>query len=149
MKNTILLAAIICFVALSFSNSNAQTTQSIGKVFDKDLANAVFGKIYFSHPLSKGIMKKILADTTGLVYFNVAKNKFKIFNKNKKPLDSDTSQPVDGETYYVFSNDKIKELVDRSKDSTNVQLEMRGSHITLTSGDITLENSWICPPVCP
>lgn len=145
MKKTILLAVVVLLI--SFSNLSAQ--QSVGKVFDKQFADYAYGKVYFSFPLSEDAIKKILDDPTNYALFKVTKEKVQVFNADRKAL-----YPADGvvgkdEPCYVYSKDKIKELLDSSKQAGSITVEMRGSHITLSSGEFTLEMTCFCPPICP
>jgi len=149
MKKGILLTITIFLISFSYSNLSAQTSQSVGKLFDKQFADYAYGKVYFSFPISEDVIKKIMDDPTNYALFKVTKDGVKIFNADRKAINPADATVSADEPCYVYSKDKIKELLDTSKQAGSLTVEMRGSHTTLTSGEITLEMAWICPPVCP
>lgn len=149
MKKILLTAAIMIFVSLSYSGLNAQTKQSIGKIFDKEFADYAFGKVHFSYLIKKNVIKKIMDDTTDIVAFRVTDEKLAVFNKHRKAIHPANATIGDEEPCYLFSKDKIKELLDKSKTKNIISVEMRGSHVTLSSDEFVLNEAWICPPVCP
>ena len=149
MKKILLTAAIIIFISFSYTGLNAQEKESIGKVFDKQLADIAFGKVHFSYLIGKKIIKKIMDDTTDIVMFKVTDEKLSIFNKHRKAIHPANATIGDEEPCYLFSKDKFKELLDKSKTKNKVNVEMRGSSITLSSDEFILDQSWICPPICP
>ena len=147
MKKNVLLAAIIVFVSFSFSDLSAQV-KSVGKIFDRDVADAVFGKVFFSYLIDQETVKKIMSDTTSYVLFKVTPKQLGIFN-NKRTAIYGTEPSIAADVpCYVFSKDKLKELLDRSK-ASSLTVEMRGSTVTLAADGIILDDSWLCPPVCP
>ena len=150
MKKILLTAAIIIFISFSYTGLNAQEKLSIGKVFDKDLAEVVFGKIHFSYLIKKNVIKKIMNDTTDIITFKVTDEKLAIFNKHRKAIHPADATVGPEEPCYLFSKDKIEELLNKNKkkDKT-ISVEMRGSSVTLSSDEFILDQSWICPPICP
>ena len=148
MKKNVLLAAIIVFISFSYSDISAQKVQSVGKIYDQDVANVFLGRVFFSFPIDKEVFQKIMADTTGYVMFRVKKDGWIVLNRYRKVIYPDGAQVGDEEPCFVFSIDKLQELLDRSKTGT-VTLEMRGGTATLYSDGIDLDQSWLCPPVCP
>jgi len=145
----ILLTITIFLISFSYSNLNAQTSQSVGKLFDKQFADYAYGKVYFSFPISEDVIKKIMDDPTNYILFKVTKEKVEIFNADRKAINPADATVGPDEPCYVYSKDKIKELLDTSKLAGSLIVEMRGSHITLSSGEITLEMTIHCPPICP
>lgn len=144
MKRIILTVAI-CFLFILNPDLFAQ---SIGKIFKKADADTIFGKVYFSKNIDSNLIQKMLSDTTNITMFKLTKDKLIILNKNKKPIYPDTISVNNDETFYLFTKDKLKELFDKSGNKSGANIEMRGSSLTITSGDITLEQAVICPPIC-
>lgn len=146
-KKACLLVLIFSFVICA--NITAQTNESIGKIFTKAFADSAFGKVYFSYQLGKDVIKKVMDDTTDILAFKMTKKDFEIFNKYRKAVYPDSAKVGKDEPCYLVSKDKIKELLDRSKSTGDPSLEMRASNVTITSGALTIEQTCLCPPICP
>ena len=146
MKRKLVVCLVVLFTVILGSGTFAQ---SIGKLLTKSEADILFGKPVFSFTLEKKVFDKIFTDTSTVFLFNVNKNKLAIFDRKKNLVYPDTVQMSTNEIYFIYSRDKLQELLDASKVSNSLSIEMRESTLTITSGQSTLEYAWPCPPMCP
>lgn len=144
------MKGFILTVALSFLFVlNADLNgQSIGKIFKQADADTIFGKVYFAKKIDSKLIQKIMIDTTNITMFRLTKEKLIILNKYRKLIYPDTLSVNMDEPFYLFTKDKLNELFEKSGNKSEANIEMRGSTLTITSGDITLEQAAICPPIC-
>jgi len=146
-KFYVILPAV--FMLFICSNLSAQT---IGKLFKKAEADSIFGKVYFSQTMDSKLIKKILDDSTNVMMFRVTKDSLIVMDIHRKPLHPSSYKPRGDEPYYLYSKDMLKKLFDQYdeiNEETTATAQMRGSTVTITAGSLTLENSMVCPPVCP
>ena len=127
------------------------SAQSSGKIFYKMDADTIFGRVYFSHDFDAKLIQKVMDDPTDITMFKITKDQLIILDKNRKPIFPDTISVNKDEPFYLYSKDKLKELFDKSENKDNAEaiVEMRGSTVTITSGNFTLEQAALCPPFCP
>jgi len=139
------LTAAFLFFLVFFANSSAQ---SIGKIYSKTDADSLFGKVHFSQKIDAELMKKILDDTTKVAMFKISKDKLLVLDKYKKAISPDSINVGADESFYIYSKDMLKELFEKGDNEEGVYVEMRRNTLTISSGNYTLEFSYICPPFC-
>ena len=120
----------------------------VGKIFDKKEATILFGDVKSTLELKSGVLKRALLLSTDYVLIYVKNGKVSIANEKKQVLAGDVQTIGTTETVYIFSKDKVAEFVSLIGGSP-ILVEQRSSTLTITAGEVTLEQSMPCPPICP
>lgn len=133
---------------MSSSLSHAQgKLGEIGKIFSKEEADQLFGKVIGSVQITKAELKKALASAKDYVLFTVKNNRALVMNEKKQSLTMEKVALAADEVAHIYSKSKVEEFLSSSKTET-IYVERRAEVLSLTSGLMTLEGAWICPPFC-
>ena len=132
-----------------FASGIVASAQSIGKIFSKADADSAFGKVFYSQTIGKAKLDSLISDSTNVLMFRVTETELIILNKDRITVYPDNRKVDKSEPYFAYTKDKIKELINSNKDNAEVLVEARGSTTTLTYGNLTVEQSALCPPFCP
>lgn len=139
---------ILLLFALISVTTNAQGKLGfVGKIFDKKEANVLFGDVKSSTELKPNVLKQALLSAKDYVLITVRNGRISLANEKKQVLAGDLQPISTTETVYIFSKDKVAEFISLIG-STPIQVEERNSTLTVTAGDVTLEMSMRCPPIC-
>ncbi|KAF0153064.1 MAG: hypothetical protein FD143_504 [Ignavibacteria bacterium] len=143
------ILGIVIILLVSFSAvSNAQGRMGfVGKIFDKNEANILFGEVKSSVELKPNVLKQALLKAKDYVVFVVKNGRISIVNEKKQVLAGEVQTVTANETMHIFSKDKVAEFVSLIG-SSSIAVEDRGTTTTLTAGAYTLEFSTQCPPMC-
>jgi hypothetical protein len=159
-------ALFILILMISVSNLTAQNgnRREIGKLFEREEANKLFGKVIGSLTISAEELKAALAKGNEFILITVKDNQFVIRNESRQFLSNERVELGENERLHVYSKSMLQNLlksgkpVKKTKSSLEmgamavsedaVTVEVRAEVITLTYGDATLEYSTICPPFC-
>ncbi|RJQ57560.1 MAG: hypothetical protein C4517_17100 [Stygiobacter sp.] len=140
---------ILILIALISVTANAQGKLGfVGKIFDKKEANILFGDVKSSTELKPNVLKQALLSAKDYVLITVRNGRISLANEKKQVLAGDLQPISTTETVYIFSKNKVAEFVSLIGASP-IQVEQRSSTLTVTAGDVTLEQSMACPPICP
>ena len=145
MKKNSFQLFIVLITALISMNAFAQP---IGKIFNKNAADSIFGKVFYSQTISKAKLDSLVSDSTDVLMFKVTDADMLILNKARVCVYPGKRDVAKTEPFYAYSKSMIKELLDSVKTDGEVFIQQRGSTTTLTYGDLTLEQAWLCPPFC-
>ena len=130
-----------------FLFSTACFSQTVGKIYGKEEANALFGNVIDSTSISLCDLISAINQTQNYVMFQIINGELIILGDGREVL-----YPVDKivdpkEVFALFSKSKVVELLSLSSGNL-VTVEKRQSHLTVTFGLNTLEEGWPCPPMC-
>lgn len=139
-KYVILIFLIFIFTNLSYA-------QSIGKIYDKDEADKIYGPSNKTLSLTRTALDDILDKTNKYVLFRIENNQVVILGDDRKVLSPVQYNLSEDEVFHLYSKSKVVELLNKGKSST-VYVEQRQTPLTLTNGNYTLEDSELCPPFC-
>ena len=146
MKKIVVQSFMILITAFISMNTFAQP---IGKIFNRIAADSIFGKVFYTQTISKAELDSLLSDSTDVLMFKVTKSDMVIMNKARITVYPNKRVVIKTDPFYAYSKSMIKEFLDSVKTYGDVFVQQRGSTTTLTYGDLTLEQSWLCPPLCP
>lgn len=152
------------------SISNAQGKLGVvGKLFDKNEANVLYGKVIGSLSISVADLEAALEKGKDYILITVKNNQVVIRNEKRNFLSRERVDMPNDEKMYIFSKNMIQNLLKAKKPvkqgkstvGTNalsaaattasdlVTVEVRASVMTLSYSDATLEMALPCPPICP
>jgi hypothetical protein len=120
---------------------------SQGKIISKEEANKLFGEVLVSKEIPTSALKALVNQSTKVVMFNFIKNDVYILGDNRKVLLPAGLSVSSSEVFHVYSTSIIQELLNNGNTPVTY-IEQRKEVLTITNGDLTLEYSIICPPVC-
>lgn len=147
MLKQITAGILTIFLLVSVTTKAQGKLGFVGKIFNKKEANILFGDVKSSFELKPNVLKLALLKAKDYVVIAVKNGRISLANEKKQVLAGDL-QPISSTgTVYIFGKDKVAEFISLIG-SSPIQVEERGSTITLTAGDVTLEMSWPCPPIC-
>lgn len=133
---------------LSFSLcSSLIFSQEVGKIFDKEEANGLYGPVLESRIMNVDEFKALINLTTDKVMFRLENNQISILGDTRNLLYSNSKFIVTNQLFHMYSKSKVIELLNIGK-SEIVVLENRKEVFSITVGDYTLEMSNPCPPNC-
>jgi hypothetical protein len=160
---------ILLLLVLFTSITNAQGKLGVvGKLFDKNEANTLFGKVIGSLTISVADLSAALDKGNDYILLTVKNNQVVVRNEKRDFLSRERVDMGKDEKMYMFSKSMLKDLLKSSKPVKHghsaldvntlsaasataanlVTVEVRASVITLTYSDATLEMSILCPPIC-
>ncbi len=166
MKKTLSITLMISFMVILFSSLTIAQNQDVrfGKIFGKEEANQLFGKVDFSVKIKKDILKAALSRVDKYILFAVKGKRPLLFNSSRKPLLDNNVTLDTGEKGFLFSKEVVEEFLNSTNDSV-IEIEIRGgeavrgsrttsslqanSILTLSNSISTLEFATDCPPYCP
>ena len=152
------------------SISNAQGKLGVvGKMFDRNEANVLYGKVIGSLSISVADLEAALEKGKDYILITVKNNQVVIRNEKRDFLSRERVDMPNDEKMYIFSKSMIQNLLKTQKPikhgkstvGTNalsttattasdlVAVEVRASVMTLSYSDATLEMALPCPPICP
>lgn len=139
------VAVFIIFLILSPIKSNAQ---NYGKIFTKIEAEKIFGKVTESHSFIRADFDMIMKGTEKTIMFKFIGGQLVILGDQRKLLYPESFKVDPKEQFYLFSKSMVDELL-LKEEALEVAIEHRQFSTTVTNRDFTLEESMICPPICP
>ena len=120
---------------------------SQGKILNKEEANKLFGAVLVSKEMPTSTLKSLVDQSSKVVMFNFIKNDVYILGDNRKVLLPAGFSVSSSEVFHVYSTSIVQELLDNGNTPVTY-IEQRKEVLTITNGDLTLEYSIICPPIC-
>ncbi len=168
----ILLSSISIFLLLILfaTTSTAQGKLGVvGKMFNKNEANVLFGKVIGSLTISVADLNAALDKGNDYILITVKDNQVVIRNEKRDFLSRERVDMGKDEKMYLFSKSMIQNLLKAQKPvkhrssavGTNalstaasataadlVTVEVRASVLTLSTDTAVLEWALICPPTC-
>ena len=122
--------------------------QEAGKIYSKADADALLGKVTMSMQIDRDKLVKITdTDSKGFM-FKINGGELIILDAQRKTLYPDSRMVSSSEVFNYFSKSKVKEFLNQTSASV-ISIQMRGSTLTLESDGFDLDNSFMCPPICP
>lgn len=150
MKRLTSLCFLFSFVLVIFAGSTfAQGKLGIvGKKFNKQEANILFGKVIGTVKLTKAEMKEAIANAKDYVLFAVKNSRAHILDEKKNSLNAKNKISLrQEEKAYAFSKNIVEDFVNTSTADV-FTVEVRASVLTVSDGFTTLEMASVCPPMC-
>ena len=173
MKKLVFFCSLLLLIsAFSAGSIEAQgKLGKVGKIFTKQEANVLFGKVIGTVKLSRKQVKAALANAKDYVLIKVKNSRAHIFSEKRASLlGNDKTQLAPDEVAFLCSKSVLEEFmsktenenvepvkgtkrysVESSQSSSNgtITVEVRAEVLSLSSLNLTLEAIIPCPPVCP
>jgi hypothetical protein len=148
MKNLFKSFLIIAAMLVIYSSSAAQGKLGVvGKIFPHEKADSLFGKVTQSVQISTDELKSAIANAKDYVFLTIKNNRAVITNEKRESLIGNGVIPTQVETMHYFSKGLIVAMLQKSK-STSVSIELRGTTLTVSTMESTMDMMGACPPVC-
>jgi hypothetical protein len=169
------VSILIVFLTVLSSVSNAQGKYGVvGKMFGKQEANTLFGKVNNSVSIKVKDLQAALDRTSDYVLIGIKNGRVILRNGNRMPISNEFENISSSFILYRFSKSMIQKLLLSASTSTTsnvstlsatsttsdvstlsaassaseVTVELRADVLTLSSSSETLEMSLGCPPYC-
>jgi ribosomal protein L27 len=128
----------------------------VGKIFSKDEADIIFGKVKSSLTISVDELNAAIDKGNQYILFAIKDGQIVIRNEKRQHLSNERVNLKQDETLYLVSKSMVKELLKAKKSSLSlakstaaaVAVELRDGVLTLSYYDQTLEQFAACPPIC-
>jgi len=88
-----------------------------------------------------------IAKAKEYVFVTIKNNIAVVTNEKRESLIGNRMVPTQDETMHFFSKSKLNELL-QGTSSTSVSIELRGTTLTLSTMESTMDLMAICPPLC-
>lgn len=164
MKKQTLFLVLIFIIALCANSVNAQgRLGKIGQKFTVKEADILFGKVITSVKVNKRALHFAVARAKDYVAFKIKNGRALVLNESRYSImdESISTNPKDkgvsvaskipavaaDEVVYYFSKSVLAEFLNSST-AEEITIEMRESVLSLNNGEIILERSIPCPPIC-
>ncbi|MBX3009510.1 MAG: hypothetical protein KF816_15925 [Melioribacteraceae bacterium] len=172
MKNLITFLGLLLIISFGLTTqSAAQKSERIGKIFKKAEAHALFGRVFGTAEISKADLLKAVKKAGKYMYFNLKNGKPVVVDAKRRSLidnsiginehsisTSINSNSIgefrtpetsinENEIYAVYSTEVVEEFL-ALDDLQVVLIERRGGVISLSTENNVLEMSTMCPPYC-
>jgi hypothetical protein len=148
MKNLFKSFLIIAAMLVICSSAAAQGKLGVkGKIFPHGQADALFGKVTQSVQISIDELKSAIANANDYVFFTIKNNRAVVTNEKRESLTKNAPVSSKDEIMHYFSKSKITELL-QGTSSTSVSIELRGTTLTLSTMESTMDYAGVCPPLC-
>jgi len=118
-----------------------------GEIFTKDVANQKFSKVQQSIELPTSTLRSLLNKTNSNVMFKVMGDRVIILDNKRNVIYPEGVTVNQDEVFSMFSVSVVNELLSQGN-YPNVNIEGRGTALTITYGDKTMEVATLCPPIC-
>ncbi len=118
----------------------------VGKIFKKDEADKLYGKVLKSVKIETSNTKAILKNAGEYVMFKFEGDNLIIFSDRNKTIHG-TYTTKASDVLYVYSKSKVEEVMKEGAES-ETYFEQRKEVFTVTNGGYTLELVDRCPPFC-
>jgi rRNA pseudouridine-1189 N-methylase Emg1 (Nep1/Mra1 family) len=148
MKNLVKSFLIIAAMLVIYSSSAAQGKLGVvGKIFPHGQADALFGKVTQSVQISTDELKSVIAKAKDYVFLTIKNNRAVVTNEKRESLIGNRVIPTQDEIMHYLSKSKLTELL-KGTSSTSVSIELRGTTLTVSTMESTMDMMGACPPVC-
>jgi rRNA pseudouridine-1189 N-methylase Emg1 (Nep1/Mra1 family) len=148
MKNLFKSFLIIAAMLVIYSSSAAQGKLGVvGKIFPHEKADSLFGKVTQSVQISTDELKSAIANAKDYVFLTIKNNRLVITNEKRESLIANGTVPTQDETMHYLSKSKLTVLL-QGTSSTSVSIELRGTTLTVSTMESTMDMMGACPPVC-
>jgi len=138
----------ILFFVFMILFANICPAQTYGKLFTRTEADKLFGPVVESIKISPAELKSAVSQTEKYVMFRILAGEAKILGDNRKAIFPSAFTAVGTtEVYHLYSKSLVEELLTKGAGEA-VYLENRKEVFSVTFGEITLEMSYLCPPIC-
>ena len=140
---------VVLFVfALSFIFSDFCFAQTIGKIFTKEEANTLFGRVVDSVKISPAELNAAITKTEKDVMFRLVNGTLTILGDRRAPVYPSAETLVGRlDVFHRYSKSLVVELLSKGTGDA-VYMENRKDVFSVTFGGYTLEMSYPCPPSC-
>lgn len=118
-----------------------------GKIYTKEEADKLFGKVIESVAVDIEKFNSIMAMTETNIMFRVMNETLFILGDDRKVLYPAGSSVTKEEVFHRAGKPVIEELLSQCKNA-QVIVERREDCTTLTYGNNTVEEMVLCPPYC-
>ncbi|OGU35552.1 MAG: hypothetical protein A2068_02160 [Ignavibacteria bacterium GWB2_35_6b] len=117
-----------------------------GKIFTKEDAEELFGKVIKSVDMSTDEAINLLAKTDRYMMFNFVNDELIILNRNRKTIHGNY-QPKSSEVFHVYRTSVFEELLAKYPNN-KISFQLREKKFSVENGNFVMEMTDPCPPFC-
>ena len=143
-RNTFFLSMLLVIFLACASQSFSQT---YGKIFTKEEADNLFGKVLQSRPMPTQLVHELLNQTNNYIMFRIENNRVIVLDNKRNVLFPEGVLINSQDVFTVYEVSVLAELLNLGN-SSEVQVEKRSEVLSITSGGYTMEVGAFCPPIC-
>ena len=143
-RNTFFLSMLLVIFLACASQSFSQT---FGKIFTREEADNMFGKVLQSRPIPTQLVWELLNRTNNYIMFRIENNKVIVLDNKRNVLYPEGIVVNSQDVFTVYEVSVLAELLNLGN-SSEVQVEKRSEVLSITSGGYTMEIGALCPPFC-
>ncbi len=142
-KKELLSLFLLSFIILLGFNG----CQTFGKFYTIQEVNQLHGPVLEKVAFGRPQFQAFLTRTNNLLMFTFKDDKLFITGDGRKVIYPDSASISPEDTLKVFSKSNVEELLNRGP-ADSVYVEKRSDTISITYNNSTLEEPFLCPPVC-
>ena len=154
MKRAISILVSMILIVITFNSLGyAQATKVIGKLYTKADADQIYGKVNTSVTVNTITLQQAIEKSPDYLMFNIINGHLIILNRKRAVLystDAATTSVAMNVVFHVLSSSILKQLISTGGNNAFTTVELRDNDVlTITNGNETADNSFLCPPICP
>jgi len=137
------------FIVVLFASLFSSTvfSQEVGKIFDRNEADKLYGPVLEKVVINVDELKTLLLSTSDKVMFRLENNKYTILGDRRNLLYYSDKFVESNQVFHMYSKSKVLELIKKGNEKT-IALEKRKGVFSISAGNYTLEAALPCPPFC-
>ncbi|MCB0745373.1 MAG: hypothetical protein KDC67_15805 [Ignavibacteriae bacterium] len=122
-------------------------SQDIGKIFDKDEANKLYGEVIEENSVTASELDSFLSSCDKYIMFRLVNNNLTVLGDNRALIFSTENYLENDEVFHIFTKNKVVELLAKGNGG-QILVQRRKEVLTVNYGTLTLEMAMNCPPFC-
>lgn len=146
----VIIISVILFLFFSCSPS-----QQMGKIYNPEEANKLFGTVIYSVDIKSSILSELLKKTEKSIMFGLIDRQLIILDSHRNIIYPEKAEIKETDVFTVYSTNVVMELLSSKAlnkqtdggDDT-VSIEQRREVLSVSTETNTLENGAKCPPFC-
>lgn len=135
------------FLLALFTFSTMFAQEKLGKLYDRDKANSLFGDVLEKVEVETSVLKDQISFADDIFLYNIENGKLELTNTTRRSMI--TGKTVKAKKVLFVAKVSVGLDLLRRGGAKVTTIERRASVTTITNGVYTLQSVAPCPPVCP